>query len=260
MAARGRRARAARIRDSARDRRRDQRRRLHDGVARRRSPRLCVPKSNAMPPRLRRVARQASRRWIPPGVGARSVGECIELQLRQLDPADPGIQHGASRSRDTISSSSPSASCQLLRRELRATEEEIACALALVRSCHPRPGSTVSTGAAEYVVPDVFVRRTDHGWAVEINAATLPRVRLNQQLCEPDRPQCEPCDHARAVAGGPVAAEEPGDPPRDADQGRPLHCRAAAGVPRAWRRTHAADDPEGHRRSRRACTSRPSRA
>src|SRR5581483_11500828 len=67
----------------------------------------------------------------------------------------------------------------LLRRELRATEEEITAALALVRSCHPRPGSTVSTGSAEYVVPDVFVRRTDHGWAVEINSATLPRVRLN---------------------------------------------------------------------------------
>ena len=28
----------------------------------------------------------------PPGVGARSVGECIELQLRQLDPATPGFE------------------------------------------------------------------------------------------------------------------------------------------------------------------------
>jgi RNA polymerase sigma-54 factor len=68
----------------------------------------------------------------------------------------------------------------LLRRELKASEEEIACALILVRSCHPRPGATISGGSAEYVVPDVFVRRTDHGgWSVEINAATLPRVRLN---------------------------------------------------------------------------------
>jgi RNA polymerase sigma-54 factor len=67
-----------------------------------------------------------------------------------------------------------------LKRELRATEEEIASALALVRSCHPRPGATVSTGNAQYVVPDVFVRRTEHGWGVEINPATLPRVRLNQ--------------------------------------------------------------------------------
>ena len=48
-----------------------------------------------------------------------------------------------------------------------------------MRSCHPRPGATVSSGSAEYVVPDVFVRRTDHGWTVEINPATLPRVRLN---------------------------------------------------------------------------------
>jgi RNA polymerase sigma-54 factor len=38
----------------------------------------------------------------------------------------------------------------------------------------------VSGGSAEYVVPDVFVRRTERGWSVEINAATLPRVRLNQ--------------------------------------------------------------------------------
>ena len=67
-----------------------------------------------------------------------------------------------------------------LRRELRASDEELAMAVALVRGCHPRPGSIVSGSAAEYVVPDVFVRRTPRGWSVEINAATLPRVRLNQ--------------------------------------------------------------------------------
>jgi RNA polymerase sigma-54 factor len=114
----------------------------------------------------------------PPGVGARSVGECIELQLRQLDPATPGFNTAIQIARHHLELVAEREH-SLLRRELRATDEEIASALALVRSCHPRPGSTVSTGAAEYVVPDVFVRRTDHGWSVEINAATLPRVRLN---------------------------------------------------------------------------------
>jgi len=38
-------------------------------------------------------------------------------------------------------------------------------------STRPRP---------KYVIPDVFVRRTDHGWVVEINQATVPRVRVNQ--------------------------------------------------------------------------------
>jgi len=115
----------------------------------------------------------------PPGVGARSVGECIELQLRQLDPATPGFEIALRIARHHLELVAER-ELSLLRRELRATEEEITCALALVRSCHPRPGSTVSAGSAEYVVPDVFVRRTEHGWGVEINPATLPRVRLNQ--------------------------------------------------------------------------------
>jgi RNA polymerase sigma-54 factor len=115
----------------------------------------------------------------PPGVAARSVSECIELQLRQLDPATPGFATALEIARHHLSLVAERELSQL-RRELRATEEEIASALALVRSCHPRPGSTVSAGSAEYVVPDVFVRRTEHGWGVEINPATLPRVRLNQ--------------------------------------------------------------------------------
>jgi RNA polymerase sigma-54 factor len=115
----------------------------------------------------------------PPGVAARSVGECIELQLRQLDPSIPGYNTAIEIARHHLELVAER-ELSLLRRELRATEEEITSALALVRSCHPRPGSVVSAGAPEYVVPDVFVRRTDHGWAVEINAATLPRVRLNQ--------------------------------------------------------------------------------
>jgi len=115
----------------------------------------------------------------PPGVAARSVGECIELQLRQLDPATPGLATALQIARHHLHLVAER-ELSLLRRELRTTEEELASALALVRSCHPRPGATVSGTAPEYVVPDVFVRRTEHGWAVEINPATLPKVRLNQ--------------------------------------------------------------------------------
>jgi RNA polymerase sigma-54 factor len=115
----------------------------------------------------------------PAGVGARSVGECIELQLRQLDPATPGLATAIQIARHHLELVA-GRELSLLRRELRATEEELSSAIALVRSCHPRPGSTVSAGNAQYVIPDVFVRRTEHGWGVELNPATLPRVRLNQ--------------------------------------------------------------------------------
>lgn len=115
----------------------------------------------------------------PPGIGARSVGECIELQLRQLDSDTPGLKLAIQIAQQHLERVADR-ELILLRRELHATEEELAAALALVRSCHPRPGAIVSASAAEYVIPDVFVRRTEHGWTVEINSSTLPRVRLNQ--------------------------------------------------------------------------------
>lgn len=115
----------------------------------------------------------------PAGVGARSVSECIELQLRQLDPDTPGRDTAlviAASYLDQVAEQQYA----LLRRQLRVTEEEMEHALVLVRSCQPRPGSSVHSVPAEYIVPDVFIRRTERGWAVEINPASLPRIRVNQ--------------------------------------------------------------------------------
>jgi RNA polymerase sigma-54 factor len=115
----------------------------------------------------------------PAGVGARNLGECIALQLRQLDPETPARDTAirvALEHLDLLAGQQ----LVLLRRQLRCTESDLEMALALVRSCHPRPGSAVNSGQAEYVIPDVFVRRTEHGWIVELNPATVPRVRINQ--------------------------------------------------------------------------------
>ena len=115
----------------------------------------------------------------PAGVGARSVSECIQLQLRQLDPDTPGRETAlaiAANYLDQVADQQYS----LLRRQLRVSDDEMDHALVLVRACQPRPGSSVHSVPAEYIVPDVFVRRTERGWAVEINPASLPRIRVNQ--------------------------------------------------------------------------------
>jgi RNA polymerase sigma-54 factor len=67
-----------------------------------------------------------------------------------------------------------------IQRALDADDEALACALALIRGCHPRPGAAFESAQPEYIVPDVFVRRTEHGWLVEINPASVPRLRVNQ--------------------------------------------------------------------------------
>jgi RNA polymerase sigma-54 factor len=115
----------------------------------------------------------------PVGIGARSLSECVLLQLAQLEPATPGLAAAiliAEKYLDQVGAKQYSQ----LRRNLSVDEDELSHAIALVRSCNPRPGSLLGAGTAEYVVPDVFVRRTDRGWSVELNAASLPRVRVNE--------------------------------------------------------------------------------
>ena len=116
----------------------------------------------------------------PIGVGARSISECIILQLRQLDDATLGLQLAidiADRHLDLVANREYGE----LRRSLRASEEELHDAVALVKSCHPKPGLAVSPAAAEYVIPDVFVRKIDNRWQVEISPTGVPRLSVNQQ-------------------------------------------------------------------------------
>jgi RNA polymerase sigma-54 factor len=116
----------------------------------------------------------------PVGIGARSLGECLTLQLAQLDAATPGLALAlriTAQHLDLLAKRDPTP----LAEATGATTEELAAAIALVRACHPRPGSLVSAARPEYVIPDVFVRRTAKGWAVELNPGTAPRIRVNQE-------------------------------------------------------------------------------
>ena len=115
----------------------------------------------------------------PIGVGARDIAECLQLQLAPLDPATPGLALArdiVTHHLDLLALRDPAP----LRRATGADEETLAAAIALVRHCHPRPGSVISTARPEYIVPDALVRRTARGWAVELNDSTLPRLRVNQ--------------------------------------------------------------------------------
>lgn len=72
----------------------------------------------------------------------------------------------------------------MLRRKLGVSEADLEEALALVRSCHPRPGSALQTAEPQYVVPDVFVRKQDGKWLVEVNSSLAPRLRVNQAYAQ----------------------------------------------------------------------------
>ena len=123
------------------------------------------------------------QRLDPAGVGARTLSECLLLQLNQLDPDTPHLQLAIELARDHLDLIADQQYAEL-RRSHRASEEELEEALALVRSCHPKPGLSVASGATEYVIPDVFVRKIDGRWQVEISATGVPRISVNQKYAE----------------------------------------------------------------------------
>ncbi|MGB5245829.1 MAG: RNA polymerase factor sigma-54 [Woeseia sp.] len=123
------------------------------------------------------------QRLDPVGVGARSLSECILLQLGQLEASTPGLQLAqrvAENHLDQVAAQQYSE----LRRSERVSEEELDDALALIKGCNPKPGLAVSPAAPEYVIPDVFVRKIDGVWQVEISSSGIPRLSVNQKYAE----------------------------------------------------------------------------
>ena len=119
----------------------------------------------------------------PVGVGARSLSECLELQLRQLEITTPCLELAIRLAVDHLDLVA-SQEYGELRRILRTSEADLDLALALVRSCNPKPGLAVSPAAPVYVIPDVFVRKIDNRWQVEISASGIPRLSVNQQYAK----------------------------------------------------------------------------
>ena len=129
--------------------------------------------------RIEAVLRQVQT-LDPPGVAARSLEECLTLQLGQL-PADTEWRDAALA---LVTGHLPllaSKSYGRLMTALGLGRPELQCVIDLVRSLSPRPGAAIESSAPEYVIPDVLVRKENGAWRVELNRDAFPKVRINSR-------------------------------------------------------------------------------
>lgn len=116
----------------------------------------------------------AIQRFEPTGVGARDLAECLAIQAREADRYDPCmaqlIAHLDLLARGDLTR---------LKRLCRVDDEDMADMIRELRGYDPKPGCRYGAEAAAPVIPDVSVARGRHGWTIELNAATLPRVLVN---------------------------------------------------------------------------------
>ncbi len=112
----------------------------------------------------------------PCGVGARSLAECLSLQLGQSEGVDlPLAQAIVTQYLDRLAKRDVPGLSRLLGRA--AAEIESVCQR--VRGLDPRPGWRCGSHEIRFVTPDVIVRKSHGKWSVQLNPAIVPRVRLN---------------------------------------------------------------------------------
>ncbi|HEU0043252.1 RNA polymerase factor sigma-54 [Sphingomonas sp.] len=112
----------------------------------------------------------------PTGVGARDLAECLALQAKEADRYDPCMARLID-SLDLLARGE----VKRLQRMCGVDDEDMADMIRELRSYDPKPGCRYGGAPVQAVVPDLFVTRTRTGWAIELNAATLPRVLVNRR-------------------------------------------------------------------------------
>ncbi len=113
----------------------------------------------------------------PLGVCARTLTECLSIQLRERDRFDPAMR-ALVENLELLAKRDFAA----LRRLCGVGDEDIADMVAEIRRLNPKPGLAFGSTMVQPIVPDVFVRPgPDGAWIVELNSDTLPKVLINQR-------------------------------------------------------------------------------
>ncbi|MDA1132155.1 MAG: RNA polymerase factor sigma-54 [Proteobacteria bacterium] len=115
------------------------------------------------------------QQFDPVGVFARSLPECLGLQLAERNRLDPAMRAML----DNLELLARG-DFEALSRVCGVDAEDIADMIGEIKALNPKPGLAFGSEVTQTVVPDVFVRgRPNGGWMVELNGETLPKVLVN---------------------------------------------------------------------------------
>lgn len=111
----------------------------------------------------------------PAGVGARSLKECLWLQLKRKDASVLALnivkEHLEDMAKNHISQ---------IAKTQEVSAEDVAAALQEIRGCQPKPGSGFEgEGRISYVIPDIFVEVKEGEPVVTVNASVIPHLNIS---------------------------------------------------------------------------------
>ncbi len=119
------------------------------------------------------------QRFDPVGVGARSLSECLCVQLGMLDPGTPGLELARRIAASHLDALARHGTAGLAN-QLSQPSDEVDVAVALLRSLDPKPGARIGGSETEFIVPDAIAYRQGGVWKVATNSGSQPRIGINR--------------------------------------------------------------------------------
>lgn len=117
----------------------------------------------------------------PAGIAARSLAECLLLQLEPARLAfspDPQVLLCARRICQEGLEALAKADIERLQALTQADTELIRQAHHLIKQLNPRPGKEWSTPEADAAIPDILSYQVDGEWVLMLNPQVLPKLRI----------------------------------------------------------------------------------
>jgi RNA polymerase sigma-54 factor len=115
----------------------------------------------------------------PAGIGARDASECLALQLKALPETTPFRAEALT----VVTEHLPLLAARdfvKLKRLLHTDDAGVRSMRALVMSLNPRPGAAFAKSEANFVIPDVVVKKVRGKWVAALNESAMPKLRLNR--------------------------------------------------------------------------------
>lgn len=111
----------------------------------------------------------------PPGVAARSIQECLLLQLKRDPLPDPVSVEIIETYFDDLSRRR----YQDIARAMKLPVDRIMESVEEIMGLEPKPGRRFGGNDSRYIVPDVFVYKLGNDYTIVLNEDGIPRLRVN---------------------------------------------------------------------------------
>jgi RNA polymerase sigma-54 factor len=138
-----------------------------------------LPQELAIEPEELQVALRHLQNLEPAGVGARSLSECLALQLAALPECTPYRDQALEVVRSHLEALA-GRDFSKLKKVLRCDDSCLRAVQKLITGLNPKLGRDFWSEETRYIVPDVIVRKVKGVWVASLNPEAMPRLRVNR--------------------------------------------------------------------------------